>query len=95
MLEKCIDGEVFGRLSLCPLCARRLKLQEGGYLVLCIGNWDADQLRRVRCNYDSLPSFAPRFNQWYVQIGWVYFMKYSRETWLILHLLYFIHLRTI
>jgi hypothetical protein len=88
LLAKCVDGEVYGRLALCPLCGRVLKLEKGGFQVVCNGHWNVQYATRVRCDYDQQPSLAPRWHPWYVLIRWVHFRQTLRS--LILHLLYFI-----
>jgi hypothetical protein len=80
-LEKCVDGEVFGRLALCPACGRKLRLKEGGVFVHCNGHWDVENGgRRVHCGYTSPVELCPRWNPWYVQKGLVHFRRFLRVT---------------
>ncbi|VEU43036.1 unnamed protein product [Pseudo-nitzschia multistriata] len=52
VLFKVIDGELHGRLSICPLCQGDLKLMEGDYdKIYCSGRYDEDIGRRIPCSY--------------------------------------------
>jgi len=54
VLFKVIDGEVHGRLSLCPLCQGDLKYLEGDYdKIHCSGRYDEDIGRRIPCSYTT------------------------------------------
>jgi hypothetical protein len=66
LMEKVIDGEVYGRLAQCPVCSSKLKLTEGT-VVVCIGPFDEDTQRKMQCAYQAKPSDAPRWKPWYVQ----------------------------
>lgn len=66
LLEKVIDGEVYGRLARCPLCSGHLKLSEDGSTVTCNGMFDEDSQRKILCAYSAKPSEVPRFTPWYV-----------------------------
>jgi len=54
VLFKVIDGELHGRLSLCPLCQGDLKYLEGDYdKIHCSGRYDEDIGRRIPCSYTT------------------------------------------
>jgi len=58
VLFKVIDGELHGRLSMCPLCQGDLKYLEGDYdKIHCSGRFDEDIGRRIPCSY-STPRLA-------------------------------------
>jgi hypothetical protein len=60
ILFKVIDGQLHGRLALCPLCQGRLKFKEGDYeKVYCNGRQDPDTYTRETCNY-AAPRFGPK-----------------------------------
>jgi hypothetical protein len=68
LMGKVIDGEVYGRFQLCPLCGgKHLKLREDCTTVICHGVFDEGSQRRLVCAYQAKPSEAPRWKPWYVQ----------------------------
>eukprot|EP00536_Pseudo-nitzschia_multiseries_P010481 jgi/Psemu1/289111/fgenesh1_pg.321_\ len=54
VLFKVLDGELHGRLSICPLCQGDLKFVEGDYdKIHCSGRYDEDIGRRIPCSYTA------------------------------------------
>jgi len=54
VLFKVIDGELHGRLSVCPICPGDLKYLEGDYdKIHCGGQYDEDIGRRIPCSYTT------------------------------------------
>ncbi len=54
VLFKVIDGQLHGRLGLCPLCQGDLKFEEGDYdKVHCRGRYDEDIGRVQQCHYTA------------------------------------------
>uniref|UniRef100_A0A7S4EJ79 PARP-type domain-containing protein n=1 Tax=Pseudo-nitzschia australis TaxID=44445 RepID=A0A7S4EJ79_9STRA len=54
VLFKVIDGELHGRLSICPLCQGDLKFVEDDYdKIHCSGRYDEDIGRRIPCSYTA------------------------------------------
>jgi hypothetical protein len=70
LLFKVIDGELHGRLGLCPLCQGDLKFEEGDFnTVHCRGRYDEDIGRVIPCSYTAprLDSKGvKRCHPWYV-----------------------------
>jgi hypothetical protein len=67
LMEKVIDGEVYGRLARCPLCTGRLKPHTDGTAVVCNGTFDEGSQIRIDCAFQEKLSDAPRWKPWYVQ----------------------------
>lgn len=67
LLVKCLDGQMYGRLARCSVCAGgRLKLCDDGLTVKCMGTFDEDTQTRVECAYAAKASEAPRWQPWCV-----------------------------
>jgi hypothetical protein len=69
ILFKVLDGEVYGRLGMCPLDGGRLKIQEGDENhVCCSGHFDEDHQMRIPCDFKG-PREDPtlRLHPWYTE----------------------------
>lgn len=62
-LLKVLDGRVHGRLARCNLCGSRLKMEDDGGSVVCMGEF-VDGVGRVSCAYRGAPETAPRWQPW-------------------------------
>ena len=67
LLQRIMDGEVHGRLPLCPVDGGRLKLSDDSHTVSCAGTFDEATQTRLDCSYRVTASDAPRA-EWYVKI---------------------------
>jgi Poly(ADP-ribose) polymerase and DNA-Ligase Zn-finger region len=67
---KVLDGELHGRLGLCPLCQGDLKFEEGDFdTVHCSGRYDEDWGRRIFCKYTvgRLDPKCTRLTPWHTE----------------------------
>jgi len=68
LVERCIDGNINGRLGTCPTCGQgQVKLKDTGKEVYCNGFYDEDIGARISCFYTDSVENAPRENPWFTE----------------------------
>lgn len=65
LVAKLIDGRMNGRVALCSGCGGKLKFNDSGDEIVCMGRFDEDTQLRVPCRLTYTLDSAPRFMPWY------------------------------
>ena len=73
LLQRVLDGAVYGRLVRCPLDGGRLKLSDDGAMVTCGGSFDESTMTRLDCAFKKPAAEVPR-GEWCVALRWFVFL---------------------